>query len=147
MIEVQLKKKATIIFFKLFQLFSKEPVGGSDYLLFVLKQIAAVPHVFFSSCRNSTHLSPMRSLSLMMAARIKPQRYIFYLTLLGSICIIISSHNLADYHASFYSICRDSYQVALKYSRKYGADKVRVLTLAKNRGKGGAVRMVRHKQR
>lgn len=34
-------------------------------------------------------------------------------------------------------------QVALRYTRKYGADKVRVLTLVKNRGKGGAVRMVR----
>ena len=30
----------------------------------------------------------------------------------------------------------------MKYSQKYGTDKVRVLTLAKNRGKGGAVRMV-----
>ena len=28
------------------------------------------------------------------------------------------------------------------YSEKYGTEKVRVLTLAKNRGKGGAVRMV-----
>lgn len=34
-------------------------------------------------------------------------------------------------------------EVALGYSRTYGSDKVRVLTLAKNRGKGGAVRMVR----
>ena len=34
------------------------------------------------------------------------------------------------------------WQTALKYSEKYGADKVRVLTLAENRGKGGAVRMV-----
>uniref|UniRef100_A0A8C8GIG4 dolichyl-phosphate beta-glucosyltransferase n=1 Tax=Oncorhynchus tshawytscha TaxID=74940 RepID=A0A8C8GIG4_ONCTS len=32
-------------------------------------------------------------------------------------------------------------EVALRYTRKYGADKVRVLTLVKNRGKGGAVRM------
>ncbi|KAM9333127.1 dolichyl-phosphate beta-glucosyltransferase [Pholidichthys leucotaenia] len=32
-------------------------------------------------------------------------------------------------------------EVGLKYMRKYGADKVRVLTLVKNRGKGGAVRM------
>uniref|UniRef100_A0ACB8EU43 Dolichyl-phosphate beta-glucosyltransferase n=1 Tax=Sphaerodactylus townsendi TaxID=933632 RepID=A0ACB8EU43_9SAUR len=32
-------------------------------------------------------------------------------------------------------------EVALKYSQKYGRDKVRVLTLLKNRGKGGAVRM------
>lgn len=36
-----------------------------------------------------------------------------------------------------------SCQVALNYTRKHGADKVRVLTLVKNRGKGGAVRMVR----
>ncbi|KAM8835339.1 dolichyl-phosphate beta-glucosyltransferase [Synchiropus picturatus] len=32
-------------------------------------------------------------------------------------------------------------EVALGYTRKYGSDKVRVLTLVKNRGKGGAVRM------
>ncbi|KAI4901258.1 hypothetical protein NFI96_015259 [Prochilodus magdalenae] len=32
-------------------------------------------------------------------------------------------------------------EVALGYTRKYGADKVRVLTLKRNRGKGGAVRM------
>ncbi|KAM9320953.1 dolichyl-phosphate beta-glucosyltransferase [Gastrophryne carolinensis] len=32
-------------------------------------------------------------------------------------------------------------QVALNYSKKYGSDKVRVLTLVRNRGKGGAVRM------
>ncbi|KAM3600827.1 uncharacterized protein V6R79_003084 [Siganus canaliculatus] len=32
-------------------------------------------------------------------------------------------------------------EVALRYTRKYGADKVRVLTLVRNRGKGGAVRM------
>uniref|UniRef100_A0A4W6FQG2 Dolichyl-phosphate beta-glucosyltransferase n=1 Tax=Lates calcarifer TaxID=8187 RepID=A0A4W6FQG2_LATCA len=32
-------------------------------------------------------------------------------------------------------------EVALGYTKKYGADKVRVLTLVKNRGKGGAVRM------
>ncbi|XP_008331075.1 dolichyl-phosphate beta-glucosyltransferase [Cynoglossus semilaevis] len=32
-------------------------------------------------------------------------------------------------------------EVALRYTRKYGADKVRVLTLVQNRGKGGAVRM------
>uniref|UniRef100_A0A3P8ZRS1 Dolichyl-phosphate beta-glucosyltransferase n=2 Tax=Esox lucius TaxID=8010 RepID=A0A3P8ZRS1_ESOLU len=32
-------------------------------------------------------------------------------------------------------------QVALQYTKKYGEDKVRVLTLVKNRGKGGAVRM------
>lgn len=31
---------------------------------------------------------------------------------------------------------------ALKFVRKYGAEKVRLLDLAKNRGKGGAVRMV-----
>lgn len=34
-------------------------------------------------------------------------------------------------------------QVALRYTREYGPDKVRVMTLVKNRGKGGAVRMVR----
>ncbi|XP_073198476.1 dolichyl-phosphate beta-glucosyltransferase isoform X6 [Lepidochelys kempii] len=32
-------------------------------------------------------------------------------------------------------------QVAMKYCKKYGSDKVRVLTLVKNRGKGGAVKM------
>ncbi|XP_053157175.1 dolichyl-phosphate beta-glucosyltransferase isoform X2 [Hemicordylus capensis] len=32
-------------------------------------------------------------------------------------------------------------KVALKYTQKYGIDKVRVLPLVKNRGKGGAVRM------
>ncbi|KAM9437078.1 dolichyl-phosphate beta-glucosyltransferase isoform 2-T2 [Salvelinus alpinus] len=32
-------------------------------------------------------------------------------------------------------------EVALQNTRKYGADKVRVLTLVENRGKGGAVRM------
>ncbi|XP_058646070.1 dolichyl-phosphate beta-glucosyltransferase isoform X2 [Onychostoma macrolepis] len=32
-------------------------------------------------------------------------------------------------------------EVAMKYTKKYGAQKVRVLTLVKNRGKGGAVRM------
>ncbi|KAJ7997476.1 hypothetical protein DPEC_G00229410 [Dallia pectoralis] len=32
-------------------------------------------------------------------------------------------------------------EVALQYTKKYGEDKVRVLTLVKNRGKGGAVRM------
>ncbi|XP_042310389.1 dolichyl-phosphate beta-glucosyltransferase [Sceloporus undulatus] len=32
-------------------------------------------------------------------------------------------------------------KVALKYTKKYGSDKVRVLPLVKNRGKGGAVRM------
>ncbi|MGH0188265.1 UNVERIFIED_CONTAM: hypothetical protein FKN15_028690 [Acipenser sinensis] len=31
--------------------------------------------------------------------------------------------------------------VALKYTKKYGADKVRVLTQVNNRGKGGAVKM------
>lgn len=33
-------------------------------------------------------------------------------------------------------------EVGLDYSKKFGCDKVRVLTLAYNRGKGGAVRMV-----
>ncbi|NXT01428.1 ALG5 glucosyltransferase, partial [Jacana jacana] len=32
-------------------------------------------------------------------------------------------------------------KVALKYCEKYGSDRVRVLSLVKNRGKGGAVRM------
>lgn len=35
-----------------------------------------------------------------------------------------------------------SFQVALGYSKEYGSDKVRVLTLEKNRGKGGAIRLV-----
>ena len=35
------------------------------------------------------------------------------------------------------------FQVGLEWSKKYGADKIRVLTFEKNRGKGGAVRMVR----
>ena len=33
---------------------------------------------------------------------------------------------------------------ALEYVQKYGTDKVRLLDLVKNRGKGGAVRMVRN---
>jgi dolichyl-phosphate beta-glucosyltransferase len=33
-------------------------------------------------------------------------------------------------------------QIGLGYSEKYGSDKVRVLTLSNNRGKGGAVRLV-----
>lgn len=33
-------------------------------------------------------------------------------------------------------------QVALSYAKKYTADKIRVLELIKNRGKGGAVRLV-----
>lgn len=33
--------------------------------------------------------------------------------------------------------------VALSYSRRYGSDRVRVLTGARNRGKGGAIRVVR----
>ncbi|XP_067290240.1 dolichyl-phosphate beta-glucosyltransferase [Pseudorasbora parva] len=32
-------------------------------------------------------------------------------------------------------------EVAMKYTKKYGAQKVRVLTMVENRGKGGAVRM------
>lgn len=32
-------------------------------------------------------------------------------------------------------------KVAFKYCQKYGSDKVRVITLLKNRGKGGAIRM------
>ena len=34
------------------------------------------------------------------------------------------------------------WQIALGYVEKYGVKFVRVLTLEKNRGKGGAVRMV-----
>ena len=34
-------------------------------------------------------------------------------------------------------------EVALKYAEQYGTQKVRVLTLKENRGKGGAVRLVR----
>ena len=33
-------------------------------------------------------------------------------------------------------------QVALQYSERYGTNLVRVLTLERNRGKGGAVRLV-----
>lgn len=33
-------------------------------------------------------------------------------------------------------------KVALEYSKKYSTDVVRVLKLDKNRGKGGAIRMV-----
>jgi len=33
-------------------------------------------------------------------------------------------------------------QIGLSYSEKFGCDKVRVLTLSSNRGKGGAVRLV-----
>lgn len=35
-------------------------------------------------------------------------------------------------------------EVAQKYSEQYTADKVRVLELVENRGKGGAVRLVSH---
>ena len=34
-------------------------------------------------------------------------------------------------------------EVAVRYSKLHGSDKVRVLKLKENRGKGGAVRMVR----
>lgn len=34
-------------------------------------------------------------------------------------------------------------ELAHSYSRKYSSDKIRVLALTKNRGKGGAVRLVR----
>ena len=34
-------------------------------------------------------------------------------------------------------------EVANSYAKKYGSEKIRCLTLAKNRGKGGAVRLVR----
>ena len=33
-------------------------------------------------------------------------------------------------------------ELALQYTEKHGSDKIRVLTLARNRGKGGAIRMV-----
>ena len=33
-------------------------------------------------------------------------------------------------------------ELALQYTEKHGAERVRVLTLARNRGKGGAIRMV-----
>ena len=36
-----------------------------------------------------------------------------------------------------------NFKVALEYSKKYTTNVVRVLTLDKNRGKGGAIRMVR----
>jgi glycosyltransferase involved in cell wall biosynthesis len=35
-------------------------------------------------------------------------------------------------------------EVAFRYAKKMGSAKVRVLTLTKNRGKGGAVYMVKH---
>ena len=35
------------------------------------------------------------------------------------------------------------FQVGWQYAEKYGSEKVRVLTLKENKGKGGAVRMVR----
>ena len=35
-------------------------------------------------------------------------------------------------------------EVALKYVEKYGANRVRLLEFTHNRGKGGAVRMVRY---
>ena len=34
------------------------------------------------------------------------------------------------------------FQTGLRYSKAYGTEKVRVLTLEKNRGKGGAIRLV-----
>lgn len=37
--------------------------------------------------------------------------------------------------------------VALKYTKKYSTEKVRVLNLIKNRGKGGAVRLVSFNQK
>ena len=40
-------------------------------------------------------------------------------------------------------ICCGMFQVALKYVKKLGVHQMRVLTLAQNRGKGGAVRLVR----
>ncbi|MGH0175971.1 UNVERIFIED_CONTAM: hypothetical protein FKN15_071780 [Acipenser sinensis] len=41
----------------------------------------------------------------------------------------------------YYSSVPSFRKVALKYTKKYGADKVRVLTQVNNRGKGGAVKM------
>lgn len=35
-------------------------------------------------------------------------------------------------------------EIAHQYTKKYSANKVRVLALTKNRGKGGAVRLVNH---
>lgn len=35
-------------------------------------------------------------------------------------------------------------KVAQDYAKKYGVDKVRLLNLVENRGKGGAVRLVSH---
>lgn len=42
------------------------------------------------------------------------------------------------FYAGFLCVC----QVAKEYCKKYGSDKVRVISLEKNRGKGGAVRTV-----
>jgi len=52
------------------------------------------------------------------------------------------SKNLPRFLFLFYAGSLCVYQVAMKYCKKYGSDKVRVLSLVKNRGKGGAVRMV-----
>ncbi|VDN24022.1 unnamed protein product [Dibothriocephalus latus] len=40
----------------------------------------------------------------------------------------------------------DTYKMALKYTEKYTSDSVRVLKLARNRGKGAAVRIVSKRQ-
>lgn len=37
------------------------------------------------------------------------------------------------------------FKVGLEYSKKYGSEKIRVLTQTYNRGKGGAIRMVNEK--
>lgn len=46
---------------------------------------------------------------------------------------------------SFQNITPWSLQTAQGYSNRYGSEKIRVLTLAKNRGKGGAIRLVSSK--
>lgn len=60
----------------------------------------------------------------------------------GRFLVFLSSSLLSQTFQSHTNVDLLSRQVAMRYSRKYGADKMRVLTLVKNRGKGGAVRMV-----
>ena len=62
-----------------------------------------------------------------MAAPMGPQRYTK-----SSALLIVTT--LLDY----------SLQEALKFVTQYGAEKVRLLEFVRNRGKGGAVRMVSH---
>jgi len=52
----------------------------------------------------------------------------------SSICSVIAVEVM--------TFCGCIRQIALDYVKKYGVKFVRVLTLEKNRGKGGAVRMV-----